>query len=108
MNLETKREVKTREKEGAEQVTTNVTFDWTGMSSEDVQALAEAGLTVKVQGGWRKHGIPAGDVTIKVADHKVGVRAPRGPVDPFKAAQALSPEDTAELIRRLQERLANG
>ena len=58
MNANTTVEVDTRPSAGAEAVTTNLTIDWADMSPEDVQALAQQALVVKLQGKWRKDGIP--------------------------------------------------
>lgn len=94
--------ISTRATAESEPVKTNITFDWSGMTEEDIAALAQQALIVKLQGGYRKNGIPEGDVTVKVSDHKVGSRAPRGPVNIVSAFSALSAEEKAELLARLQ------
>lgn len=66
---------------------TNLTVDWTDCSEDDIKAMALAGLIVKLQGGWRRNGIPA-EITVKAADHKVGTRAP--------AAKAMTLDDLIE------------
>lgn len=101
MNANTNVEVDTRPAAGAEAVKTNLTIDWSDMSPEDVQALAQQALVVKLQGKWRKDGIPSGDHTVKAADYKVGVRAPRGPVDVLKLIGNMSPAEKAALLAKL-------
>lgn len=101
MNLNTTTEVSTRPAAGEDAVTTNLTINWEGMTVEDVQALAQQALVVKLQGSWRKNGIPEGDFTVKAADHKIGVRAPRGKPDLATLIAALSPEEKAALLAKL-------
>ena len=84
---ETKAEITTKADARSEKVVTNLTIDWTGMSADDVQALAQQALVVKLQSAWRANGIPAGEHTVKASDHKIGVRAPRKPVDVKKALE---------------------
>jgi hypothetical protein len=99
--MNTNTEVQTRPQAGAEAVTTNLTIDWDGMTEDDTRALAQQALIVKLQGGWRKNGIPA-EITVKATDHKVGVRGPRKAPDVMAMARALSPEDKARLLAMLQ------
>lgn len=100
--MKTMTEVETRPSAGADKVLTNLTIDWEGMSEEDTRALAQQALVVKLQGNWRKNGIPAGDAEVKAVDYKVGVRAPRSPKDLASMIAALSPEEKAALLARLQ------
>lgn len=96
-------EVDTRPSAGAESVKTNLTIDWDGMSDADLKALAQQALIVKLQTSWRKNGIPAGDHTVKAADHKVGVRAKREPASLEGMLQKLSPEERAALFAKYLE-----
>lgn len=96
----TNTEVETRPAAGAEAVTTNLTVDWSDMSAEDVQALAQQALVVKLQGKWRKDGIPAGDLTVKAAEYKVGVRAPRTKQSIEQMVASLSAEERAILLAK--------
>lgn len=100
MNV-TQIEVDTRPQAGAESVKTNLTLDWEGMDADDIRALAQQALVVKLQGQWRKNGIPAGDHTVKAADYKVGVRAKRQPADLATMIAALSPEEKRALLAKL-------
>lgn len=96
--MKTTTEVTTKPSAGAEGVTTNLTINWEGMSEDDVRALAQQALIVKVQGQWRKDGIPAGDHTINAVDYKPGTRAARKPADLKTLLAAMSPEDRAALL----------
>lgn len=91
--------VDTRAAAGAEAITTALTINWEGMSIEDTRALAQQALIVKLQGGWRKNGIPT-EVTVNAADHKVGVRAPKGKPDLAAMLASLSAEERAALLAK--------
>lgn len=99
--MKTVTEVKTKPDARAEAVTTNLTINWEGMTEDDVRALAQQALVVKIQGGWRKNGIPAGDHEVNAADFRVGVRAPRSAPDIATMIGKLSPEEKAALIAKL-------
>jgi hypothetical protein len=101
MALETKTEVDTKPSKDAESIKTNLTINWEGMSQEDIVALAQQALVVKLQGAWRKNGIPNGDFTVNATDYKVGTRAARKPADLATMIAALSPEEKAALLARL-------
>ena len=101
--MKTTTSVETRPSAGADKVTTNLTINWEGMSEEDTRALAQQALVVKLQGNWRKNGIPAGDHEVNATDYKVGVRAPRRPKDLAAMIAALSPEEKAALLAKLAE-----
>ena len=100
MNNETKIEVDTRPAAGLDSIKTNLTIDWSDMSTDDVQALAQQALIVKLQSGWRKNGIPAGDATVKASDYKIGVRAKREPASLESMLQKLTAEERAALIAK--------
>jgi hypothetical protein len=101
MNNTTTTEVATRPAAGADAITTNLTIDWSDMSTEDVQALAQQALIVKAQGAWRKATIPSGDFTLKAVDYKVGSRRAPQPKDLATMIAALSPEEKAALLAKL-------
>lgn len=103
--MNTQTEVTTRPSAGAEPVTTNLTINWDGMTPEDERALAQQALIVKLQGGWRKNGIPS-EVTVNAVEHKVGTRAPRGPVNIESAIQNLDADEKAALLAKLQAMLS--
>lgn len=99
--MKTVTEVKTKPDARAEAVTTNLTINWEGMTEDDVRALAQQALVVKLQGGWRKNGIPAGDHEVNATDFRVGVRAPRSAPDIVALVGKLSPEERAALLAKL-------
>jgi hypothetical protein len=93
-------------KESAEQTATALTVDLTGCPEDVVVGLAIQSLTIRLQNGWRKNGIPA-KAEVKMADFapgkRVAVQAPLT-VDGIKAAaKTFSPEDRAALLKLLQE-----
>lgn len=103
--MNTNTEVTTRPAAGAEPVKTNLTLNWDGMTEDDLRALAQQALIVKLQGSWRKNGIPE-EVTVNVVEHKVGTRAARGPVNIASAVANLSDEEKQALLAKLQAMLA--
>lgn len=92
--------VETRKEAGAEAITTALTLNWEGMTLEDTRALAQQALIVKLQGNWRKNGIPT-EATINAADYKVGTRAARQPKDLKSLIAAMSPAEKAALLASL-------
>lgn len=99
MQNETRASVSTKQdKTATEAVKTALIIDWTGCTVEEIQAMAQQALIVKLQSGWRKNGIPT-DVTVKAADHKVGQRAPAKSI--LEKVATLTPEQKAELLAML-------
>ena len=92
--------VETRPQAGQQAIETVLTIDWSDMTAEDVQALAQQALIVKLQGKWRKDGIPNGECTVKAADYKVGVRAPRTKQSIEQMVASLSAEERAILLAK--------
>jgi hypothetical protein len=99
-NMNTNTTVDTKANKEAESVSTALTLDWEGMTEQDLRDLAQQALIVKLQSGWRKNGIPT-EATVKVVDHKVGTRAPRGPVNIAAAVSKMSDAEKAELRKLL-------
>lgn len=80
----------------------NVTIDWTGMTDDDLQALAQRSIIIRKQNADRLTGtMPEGEYTIKAVDYRIGVRTAR-PVNltPEQMLEALSPEERAALIAK--------
>jgi hypothetical protein len=100
MTNTTSRIVKTKPDARAEHVETALEINWEGMERDDLIALAEQTLVIKLQGGWRKNGIPA-ECKVNATDHKVGVRAPRKPADLAALISKLSPEERNALLAKL-------
>jgi hypothetical protein len=79
----------------------NVTIDWTGMTEEDVQKLAQRSLIIRKQNADRVKGVvPKDSYTVKAIEYKIGARAPAEPVDIRSLLEKLSP---AEALALLQE-----
>jgi hypothetical protein len=99
MNNETRVSVSTKADKVAEPVKTALIINWDGCTVEEIQAMAQQALVVKLQSGWRKNGIPT-DITVKAADHKVGQRAPGKTL--LEKVATLTAEQKAELLKVLQ------
>lgn len=84
-------------KTAAAQVT-NLTI--TGGSPETWRALGMQALVVKLQGNWRKNGIPT-EFTCNVDEYVPGTRH-AGTSDPLTLAAAMSPEEREALIEKLR------
>ncbi len=100
------RVIKTRVKDGAPQVTTNVTIDFETFSNEDILELAAKSLVIEAQGEWRKDGNIPTSATITASEFGPSApRAKRGPVDQKAvAAKFLStPEGKAWLAANMPE-----
>ncbi len=98
MENTTQHEVSTKPEAGAESTDTNLTLDWSDLTNEEIIEIAARAEIVKLQNGWRKNGIPAGNVTIKVT--KPGVRAPRGPVDVAALLAKLDPAEREKVLAK--------
>ena len=102
--MNTTTEVTTRADAQSEPVKTNLTLNWDGMTEDDLRALAQQALIVKLQGSWRKNGIPS-EITVNVVEHKVGTRAARGPVNIAAAVEKMDAGERAALLEKLQKML---
>lgn len=100
MNKMTNAKVNTRPQDGLDAVETNLTINWDGMADEDVQALAQQALIVKLQSNWRRNGIPSGDAEVNAVDFKVGARAKREAPSIEAMLQKLSAEERAALLAK--------
>lgn len=77
-----------------------VTIDWTGMTIEDVQALAQRSLIIRKQNADRIAGIvPAATYTLRAAEYKIGVRTAQKQMTPEDALAALSTEQLTALLK---------
>jgi hypothetical protein len=99
MNNETRVSVSTKADKNAEPVKTSLIINWDDCTPEEIRAMAQQALVVKLQSGWRKNGIPE-DITVKAADHKVGQRAPAKSL--LEKVATLTSEQKAELLKALQ------
>lgn len=79
----------------------NVTIDWTGMTDDDLQALAQRSIIIRKQNADRLAGdVPEAAYTIKAVDYRIGVRAARVAQTPEQMLAALPPEERAALIAK--------
>lgn len=78
----------------------NVTIDWTGMTVEDLQALAQRSIVIRKQNADRTAGVvPETSYTIRAVEYKIGARVARPQMTPEQALNALTPEQLQELLR---------
>lgn len=91
--------VSTKPAQGEAPIKTNATINWDECTPEDIRALAQQALIVKLQGKWRKEGIPA-EATVNVKDHKVGARAPKKTL--LESVATMTNEEKAALLAMLQ------
>tara|TARA_R110000868_G_scaffold275086_3_gene534774 strand:- start:2933 stop:3235 length:303 start_codon:yes stop_codon:yes gene_type:complete len=98
MNTNTKVSTKPTAADAA--IETNLTLDWDGMTEDDLRALAQQALIVKLQGAWRKGTIPT-EATVKVTDYKVGNRVVKSKLSLLEQIAAMSPEDKAKALSLL-------
>jgi len=85
---------KTRVKEGAAQVTTKATIDWSGVTEAEMQQLASATVIINEQAIYRASGTIPEVATINV---RAQLDAPRG--GGFK----VTPENLADRISKLSD-----
>jgi len=79
----------------------NVTIDWTGMTDDDLQALAQRSIIIRKQNADRLAGvIPEERYVLKAADFKIGARVARVAQTPEQMLASLSEEDRAKLIAK--------
>lgn len=84
----------------------NVTLDWTGVSIEQVQALAQRSVIIKKQNEDRVAGvIPDSSYTIKVLDYVLGVRKQKTPESVESQVSKLSEEDLLKLQELINRKL---
>lgn len=106
MNNETKTIIATRVKADQPSIDTDLTIQWDGMTPDDIRALAQQALIVKLQNSYRKNGIPA-TATIRAVDYKVGSRAARQPANLESLFAAMSATEKAAFIEKATAALAN-
>ena len=95
--------ISTKANKDSEAVDTALTLNWEGMTEDDLRALAQQALIVKLQANWRKNSIPS-EATVNVVDHKVGTRAPRTAKE--LDIGSLTAEQKQALVEKLMASLA--
>jgi hypothetical protein len=93
------------DKSAAEAVITNMVIDWSGMTPEDVRAMAQAGLVIKLQSQFRRDAkkgvaIPK-ELKVKAYDHRVGTRTVKVEKPLIERIAELSDAERAALIAQL-------
>ena len=79
----------------------NVTIDWTCMTIDELQALAQRSIIIRKQNADRLAGVvPDSSYTLKATDYKLGVRVVKQAQTPEQMLAALSPEERAALIAK--------
>lgn len=77
-----------------------VTIDWSGMTDDDLQALAQRSIIIRKQNGDRLAKIkPPASYTIKAVDFRAGVRVAQPAMTPEQALAALSPDQLLALLQ---------
>jgi hypothetical protein len=77
-------------------------IDWTGCTEETLKAFAVQALVVKLQGRYRKNGIPSED-TVRALELAPGTRAPKVALTPVEAARKAFAEMSADEKRAFIE-----
>lgn len=77
-----------------------VTIDWSDVTEDEVQALAQRSIIIRKQNGDRLAGvIPPAEYTLKAKDYCVGVRHSAPALTPEQALSALSPDQLLALLK---------
>lgn len=95
--MKTQHVVMTRPSAGAAERSTNLTLDWADASDELIRTLASQSLIIKLQGAWRKKGIPT-TATFRVADAAVRSVVRESPEDRARRDPAYRARLMAELM----------
>lgn len=101
--METTTTISTKADKDSDAKETVLTITWPDGQNSDVLALAQQALVVKLQGMWRKNGIPA-QAKIIATDHAPGKRtsAPITVEGLAARAETMSAEDRKALMQKLQ------
>lgn len=83
-----------------EKTETAVTIDWSTISQEDLQKLAQKTIVIAAQSQWRAAGEIPKEATLNAADFANPTRKPRGPVDLKALLAKMSPEERAALLEQ--------
>lgn len=104
--MKTTTSVSTKPAKGHAAHTTALTVDWTGITTEQLQAGFLAFAIVKLQGNWRANGIPE-TASVNACDLAPGKRM-AAPVTPEQALAIIlqaDPEYRLKLIAEMQAKL---
>lgn len=87
-------------------VNTAFTFNWDNVTPEEIRAMAQSGLVIKLQSQMRRDAVKHGTaipttLNVNVADHKPGTRAVRVTKSLDAQIDELNDEQRAALLARL-------
>lgn len=84
----------------------NVTIDWSGVSLDQLQALAQRSIIIRKQNEDRVAGVvPESSYTIRALDYVIGVRKQKQPVSIESQLGQLTPEQLAALQEMIAKKL---
>ena len=103
MSNTTKVTFSTRKNRESAEVKTVLTIDWEGCTEEVLRAYATQALVVKLQGQFRKNGIPT-ETTARALAYAPGTRQARSPISKLnvETLKKLPAEELAELVKALK------
>jgi hypothetical protein len=87
---------------GVTAVPTALTIDWTGMTEAGYQSFAAGALTIKLQSGWRKNGVPAA-LEVKAVEHLPGTRAKAPTLEQLVESAKSDPALREKLLAMLSQ-----
>lgn len=77
----------------------NVTIDWSEMSTDDIQALAQRSIIIRKQNADRVAGVvPESSYVLKASEYKLGVRVAKTPMTLEQLLAALPVEQRQAAI----------
>jgi hypothetical protein len=87
-------------------VVTAFTFNWDNVSAEEIRAMAQSALVIKMQSQFRRDAVKNGEaipteITENVADHKPGTRAVRTQKSIMEQIATMTAEQRAALLAQL-------
>jgi hypothetical protein len=96
----------TKPEQNGTPVNTAFTFNWDNVTPEEIRAMAQSGLVIKMQSAFRRDATKNGTAIpttcdVNVADHKPGTRAVRVTKSLDAQIAELSDDQRAALLARL-------
>lgn len=87
-------------------VNTAFTFNWDNVTADEIRAMAQSGLVIKLQSQMRRDAVKNGaaipaTLNVNVSDHKPGTRAVRVVKSLDQQIGELNDEQRAALLARL-------
>jgi hypothetical protein len=102
----TKCNASTKPTANGDAVVTAFTFNWADVSPEEIRAMAQSALVIKMQSQFRRDAVKQGagiptEITVNVVDHKPGTRAARPQKSIMEQIATMTAEQRAELLAQL-------